>query len=104
MVSLRKEEGQARTLWSVVAPAQHAWVHRKCAGLSKAAFRIVCESDKPFLCPHCRLDQQELEIQSLRDQLVSLSAKLDALSQQSSLAVVETSVVATMEQILVTQL
>ena len=55
-----------------------SWLHRHCAGLSKAAFHEVCKSDQPFFCPQCRLDNQSLEIASLRDLVTALSSKLSA--------------------------
>lgn len=58
------------------------WLHRKCAGLSKEAFKSVCESDKPFYCPQCRLDKQELEIMSLRDLVSKLSSKLSLVCNE----------------------
>ena len=58
------------------------WVHRKCGGLSKAAYEVVSKSDKPFYCPQCRLDQQELEIHSLRELVGTLGAELEALRRQ----------------------
>ena len=32
------------------------WLHRQCAGLSKAAFDLASQSQDPFFCPQCRLD------------------------------------------------
>lgn len=58
-----------------------AWIHRGCAGLSKAAFKLVCESDKPFFCPNCRLDKQTLELSSLREMVTSLTCDLEALKK-----------------------
>lgn len=57
-----------------------AWLHRRCVGLSMAAFEVISKSSDPFFCPQCRLDKQQLEIDSLRDMVSSLSAKLSALS------------------------
>ena len=39
------------------------WLHRRCAGLSKAAFNDLasCKVSEPFFCPMCRLNQQELD-------------------------------------------
>ena len=55
------------------------WLHTRCAGLSKAAFKAVSESDDPFYCPQCRLDKQDLELKSLRVLACSLSSKLSAV-------------------------
>lgn len=37
-----------------------AWLHRRCAGLSKAALMEASESEDPFFCPNCRLANQAL--------------------------------------------
>lgn len=53
-----------------------AWLHRKCAGLSKAAFDIVCKSPNPFYCSPCKLGKLELELKSVRDQVTAMASKL----------------------------
>ena len=53
-----------------------AWLHRGCAGLSKAAFEEVCKSQDTFLCRYCRGVSQEVEILSLKASLSSLSDEL----------------------------
>lgn len=61
------------------------WLHRRCAGLSKAAFQNLVTSGKisdPFYCPMCRLDQQELEIKSLRDLVGNLSNHLSLIADE----------------------
>lgn len=61
-----------------------SWVHRQCAGLSKVAFQSVSTSTKPFFCPQCRLDQQELELISLRDLVGALGKEIGELRAQFS--------------------
>ena len=61
-----------------------SWLHRHCAGLSKEAFSSVSTSDKPFYCPQCRLDKQELEIAALCELVGKLSTKLDGLMKNVS--------------------
>jgi len=56
------------------------WLHRHCAGLSRKAFEQVSKSDDPFFCPQCRLDKQDMEIQSLRQLVSSLSSELSSTS------------------------
>ena len=43
-----------------------AWLHRRCAGLSKAAFEAATVSPDPFLCSHCRLAAQSYELLALK--------------------------------------
>lgn len=52
------------------------WLHRQCAGLSRKTYELLGECDSEFYCPHCRLNKQDLEIQSLRDLILSLSSEL----------------------------
>ena len=59
-----------------------AWLHRGCAGMSKAAFEKVCDTNDPFFCPYCRLVSQGVEITSLK---ASLSSLLDELSSVKAL-------------------
>lgn len=66
------------------------WLHRRCAGLSKQAFLLICGSENPFYCPQCRMDKQELELHSLRDLVTNLSSKLTRISDE--LALVKTQV------------
>lgn len=53
------------------------WLHRRCAGLNKAAFNLASKSQSsPFFCPQCRLDKQEMEIQSLKKLVTNLAGQL----------------------------
>ena len=54
----------------------------RCAGMSKAAFEKVCDTDDPFFCPYCRLVRQGVEITSLKANCTSL---LDELSSVKAL-------------------
>uniref|UniRef100_A0A1X7TZC5 Zinc finger PHD-type domain-containing protein n=1 Tax=Amphimedon queenslandica TaxID=400682 RepID=A0A1X7TZC5_AMPQE len=60
-----------------------AWLHRGCAGLSRAALSCLDSSPLPFLCPHCRLEAQSAEIESLRSSLSAQS--LEIVSLQNSI-------------------
>lgn len=55
-----------------------AWLHRHCAGLSKEAFKMIrhSKSNSPFYCAQCRLEKHELEIESLKSSITSITAKL----------------------------
>ena len=56
-----------------------AWLHRGCAGLSKAAFQTATASPDPFLCPHCRLVAQSSELLALKSAVNTLSIELSSL-------------------------
>ena len=56
-----------------------AWLHRGCAGLSKAAFEAATVSPDPFLCPHCRLVAQSSELSALKSSVDTLSRELSSL-------------------------
>jgi len=60
------------------------WLHRRCAGLSKVAFNdlVSRRGSDPFFCPMCRLDQQELELKSLRDLVSSLSSHISLIADE----------------------
>ena len=57
-----------------------SWLHRRCTGLTKAAFGTLGKSDCPFRCPHCSLSLTEEEIQSLKKLVADLSSHLSLLS------------------------
>ena len=61
-----------------------AWCHRKCIGLSRQLFTIVCESDDPFLCLYCSLACYQKEIVNLSEQVKSLSSEIAQLKSQDS--------------------
>jgi len=52
------------------------WLHRRCAGLSKAAYIELSKSDDPFYCPQCRLNKQQLELDAMRKTVEELASKL----------------------------
>ena len=58
------------------------WLHRRCAGLTYEAFKLISKSDKPFYCSHCRLNKQELEINSLRDVISNMSSQLTSVCKE----------------------
>lgn len=58
-----------------------SWLHRQCAGLSKQAFAVVSKSEDPFLCAHCKVQQLELELKSVRTQLAHLASKLTRVDE-----------------------
>ena len=63
-----------------------SWVHRRCAGLTIAHFKIVSESNDPFLCPHCRLQENATEIALLKDNLAALTSEIASIKTQLSSA------------------
>lgn len=42
-----------------------AWLHRRCAGLSKTVFNLLQNTTTPFYCPHCQLKSYESVISNL---------------------------------------
>ena len=55
------------------------WLHRQCAGLSKAAFSLVRSSSESFHCPRCLIARQSAEIASLKDSVKQLSSEISNL-------------------------
>ena len=54
------------------------WLHRQCAGLSKAAFESVSNSGShPFHCPHCIITQQSKEISALKASVAALADDIE---------------------------
>ena len=56
----------------------NGWIHRRCAGLSSAAFAALSSTSdpKPFYRPNCRLDKQSEEIEALKASVCQLSQRL----------------------------
>ncbi len=54
------------------------WIHRKCAGLSRAAFNSACESSDDYLCHYC-------SSLSLRDEIKILKERISTLEAEKSL-------------------
>ena len=64
----------------------NAWLHRTCAGMSKASFQAAQQSSDSFLCPHCRLDTQQEEIHSLKQSVSRLLSRVAELETKSGLS------------------
>ena len=60
------------------------WLHRLCAGLSKASFEAASASNLPFLCPRCLLSQQATELSVLKKNVEELSREVANLKEQVS--------------------
>ena len=60
----------------------NTWLHRKCAGLSKAAYEAATISSGSFYCPHCRLDMQESEIALLKRTIQQLVEDVHSLDNR----------------------
>ena len=56
-----------------------SWLHRRCAGLSKAAFNSISKSPEAFFCPICRLERNEREVKLLKDRVSQLEDKLQSV-------------------------
>lgn len=61
-----------------------AWSHRKCAGLSKQIFKVVWESEDPFLCPYCSMACYQKQIADLSKEVESLNSVISQLKGQDS--------------------
>lgn len=59
-----------------------AWLHRKCAGLSKSTFSELSKSIKPYQCSHCKLNVLESEVSSLKDLVKNLSSHLSMVTDE----------------------
>lgn len=62
--------------------ACQAWLHRKCAGLSKSTFSELSKSIKPYQCPHCKVNVLESEVSSLKDLVKNLSSDLSMVTNE----------------------
>ena len=62
----------------------NAWVHRTCLDLNKQAYDALSESDSPYLCPHCMINKQTQEINSLKQLVKALTKDLALLKNQPS--------------------
>jgi len=60
------------------------WLHRQCAGLSKVVFTSFQNSDKPFHCPHCRINNYELQLNNMKSTITSLEQRVNSLESQVS--------------------
>uniref|UniRef100_A0A1X7UJ62 Uncharacterized protein n=2 Tax=Amphimedon queenslandica TaxID=400682 RepID=A0A1X7UJ62_AMPQE len=60
----------------------HMWLHRQCAGLSRAAFDAAGASNDPFFCPQCVISNQNQEITTLKLKLDEVLNELSALKNE----------------------
>ena len=59
----------------------HEWVHRQCAGLTKAAFKVASTSTSPFHCPRCELAEVRKELKALSLEVAGLKAFVSSFSK-----------------------
>ena len=64
----------------------NAWLHRKCASMSKATFEATQLSSDSFLCPHCCLDAQQHVIHSLKESVSHLLSRVAELETKLGLS------------------
>ena len=69
-----KEEGQASVF---CVGACSTWLHRQCTGLSTQAFKLLDSSAEPFMCPNCKLNSQQLEIEDLKSKIAALMSLVE---------------------------
>ncbi len=60
------------------------WMHRTCAGLSKAAFESARESPDDYFCHYCDSRCLKEEIKALKGRISSLEAELKAAPPANS--------------------
>ena len=59
------------------------WMHRQCASLTTEAFIKAGESNQPFYCLYCTVASHKQQINILKEQVKSLTTKIDSLSTAS---------------------
>ena len=59
----------------------NGWIHRRCAGLSSAAFAVISSDSHPFYCPNCRLDRQNQEIADLKAKIQKLTESVQIIKK-----------------------
>ena len=62
----------------------NAWTHRICLGFNKQAYEALSESDSPYFCPHCMINKQTQEIDSLKQLVKTLTNDLALIKNQLS--------------------
>lgn len=55
------------------------WIHKRCSGLTTAAFNVASSSSDPFLCLMCRNSRLMAEISSLQATVFSLVSEVSTL-------------------------
>uniref|UniRef100_A0A1X7TK40 PHD-type domain-containing protein n=1 Tax=Amphimedon queenslandica TaxID=400682 RepID=A0A1X7TK40_AMPQE len=58
------------------------WLHRQCAGLSKAAFEAAGASSAPFFCHQCIIASQNQEITNLKTKLEEVTRDIAHLKSE----------------------
>ena len=59
-----------------------AWIHRKCACLSKKSYEALTEQELPYFCPHCVSINQTKEVEELKKLVASLISELNSVKLQ----------------------
>jgi len=83
IVDASKSKKKVKTPYSSCEGQCLAWLHRQCAGLSKALFDYCTKSDNPFQCPHCTLQEHALEIAKLKEAIESLTKSVSTVKEIS---------------------
>ena len=60
----------------------NTWLHRKCAGISKAVFKALENSKSPFYCVHCRLKAYEAQFAELNSTIKGLQKQVSDLERK----------------------
>ncbi len=57
----------------------NTWYHRWCAGVTKARYEVLSNTEDPFHCPACVAERQENTIRELQDMVLSLAEEVRVL-------------------------
>lgn len=55
------------------------WIHRQCAGLSKATLSVLAKSSDAFYCPKCTIAKQASDINELKESISVLKKDVEGL-------------------------
>lgn len=58
------------------------WLHRKCVGMTKKLYLTLGQSEEPYICPHCKLNAYQEEINNLKGTIKSLTDELTHLKSK----------------------
>ena len=66
------------------AGACQKWLHRYCASVTVQQYKATTDENRPFLCPCCCREQQQGEINELRNTVEALKLEICELKESLS--------------------